>query len=214
MSISAYEMQLAVERQARLVRLGASVSRPVVPRELVERKPVVVLKKSSTFVWSDDKVGLLVKRWDEGVSNEDIANELGCASPGAVRSKAARLKLPARSPPKRQRPKAVYIETPTFDTWPHIKIQDIQRAVCEAYRISRIDLISQRRTAEIVRPRQIAMWLCKRLTVRSLPEIGMNFGGRDHTTVLHAVRKIESMVLVGWADDAEKLRKSLNGEQA
>ena len=55
-------------------------------------------------------------------------------------------------------------------------------------------LLSSRRTANVVRPRQIAMYLAKTLTLRSLPEIGRRFGGRDHTTVLHAVRKIESLV--------------------
>ena len=54
--------------------------------------------------------------------------------------------------------------------------------------------MSSRRTANVVRPRQIAMYLAKTLTLRSLPEIGRRFGGRDHTTVLHAVRKIEGLV--------------------
>ncbi len=60
--------------------------------------------------------------------------------------------------------------------------------------MSRADILSSRRTATVVRPRQIAMYLAKSLTLRSLPEIGRRFGGRDHTTVLHAVRKIEGMV--------------------
>jgi chromosomal replication initiator protein len=54
-------------------------------------------------------------------------------------------------------------------------------------------MLSSRRTANVVRPRQIAMYLAKTLTLRSLPEIGRRFGGRDHTTVLHAVRKIETL---------------------
>ena len=62
------------------------------------------------------------------------------------------------------------------------------------YNVSRADLLSSRRTANVVRPRQIAMYLAKTLTLRSLPEIGRRFGGRDHTTVLHAVRKIENLV--------------------
>ncbi|WP_226576499.1 helix-turn-helix domain-containing protein [Acuticoccus sediminis] len=70
------------------------------------------------------------------------------------------------------------------------KIEDIQRVVCQHYGISRGDLVSERRTKAIVRPRQVAMYLCKMLTPRSLPEIGRRFGNRDHTTVLHAVRKI------------------------
>lgn len=66
----------------------------------------------------------------------------------------------------------------------------IQRVVAAQYKVSVNDILSARRSAEVVRPRQIAMYLCKTLTTRSLPEIGRRFGGRDHTTVLHAVRKI------------------------
>jgi chromosomal replication initiator protein len=75
-----------------------------------------------------------------------------------------------------------------------VKIEDIQRVVARHYNVSKADLLSARRTRTIVRPRQIAMYLAKMLTPRSLPEIGRRFGGRDHTTVLHAVRKIEGMI--------------------
>jgi chromosomal replication initiator protein len=75
-----------------------------------------------------------------------------------------------------------------------VKIEEIQRLVANHYNVSRADILSSRRTATVVRPRQIAMYLAKSLTLRSLPEIGRRFGGRDHTTVLHAVRKIEGMV--------------------
>lgn len=75
-----------------------------------------------------------------------------------------------------------------------VKIDDIQKLVASHYNISRADILSSRRTANVVRPRQIAMYLSKVLTLRSLPEIGRRFGGRDHTTVLHAVRKIEELV--------------------
>lgn len=75
-----------------------------------------------------------------------------------------------------------------------IRIEDIQRVVASHYNVSKADLLSSRRTRTIVRPRQIAMYLAKVLTPRSLPEIGRRFGGRDHTTVLHAVRKIEGMI--------------------
>jgi chromosomal replication initiator protein len=75
-----------------------------------------------------------------------------------------------------------------------VMIEDIQRTVARQYNVSRADLLSSRRTANVVRPRQIAMYLAKTLTLRSLPEIGRRFGGRDHTTVLHAVRKIGSLV--------------------
>ena len=74
-----------------------------------------------------------------------------------------------------------------------VKIEDIQKRVASHYNVSRADLLSSRRTAAVVMPRQIAMFLAKSLTLRSLPEIGRRFGGRDHTTVLHAVRKIDNL---------------------
>jgi chromosomal replication initiator protein len=80
-----------------------------------------------------------------------------------------------------------------------VKIEDIQRLVANHYNISKSDILSSRRTATVVRPRQIAMFLSKALTLRSLPEIGRRFGGRDHTTVLHAVRKIESLTSLDTA---------------
>ncbi len=74
-----------------------------------------------------------------------------------------------------------------------VKIEDIQKLVASHYNVTKADILSARRTANVVRPRQIAMYLAKMLTPRSLPEIGRRFGGRDHTTVLHAVRKIEAL---------------------
>jgi chromosomal replication initiator protein len=92
-----------------------------------------------------------------------------------------------------------------------VKIEDIQRVVARQYNVSRSDLLSSRRTANVVRPRQVAMYLAKTLTLRSLPEIGRRFGGRDHTTVLHAVRKIEGLVGndVALAEEIESLKRQL-----
>ncbi len=92
-----------------------------------------------------------------------------------------------------------------------IKIEDIQRVVARQYNVSRSDLLSSRRTANVVRPRQVAMYLAKTLTLRSLPEIGRRFGGRDHTTVLHAVRKIEALVSkdIALSDEVELLKRQL-----
>jgi chromosomal replication initiator protein len=92
-----------------------------------------------------------------------------------------------------------------------VKIEDIQRVVARQYNVSRADLLSSRRTANVVRPRQVAMYLAKTLTLRSLPEIGRRFGGRDHTTVLHAVRKIENLVSkdVSLAEEIELLKRQL-----
>ncbi len=74
-----------------------------------------------------------------------------------------------------------------------ITIDEIQRAVSSHFQVKQIELISERRAVAIARPRQIAMYLAKRLTTRSLPEIGRKFGNRDHSTVIHAVRRIEEL---------------------
>lgn len=75
-----------------------------------------------------------------------------------------------------------------------IKVEDIQNVVCKHFSVTKADLLSSCRARTLVRPRQIAMYIAKVITGRSLPEIGRRFGNRDHTTVLHAVRKIEDMV--------------------
>ncbi len=75
-----------------------------------------------------------------------------------------------------------------------VTIDEIQRSVAEYYNLRLAEMLSQRRARVIARPRQVAMYLSKQLTARSLPEIGRKFGGRDHTTVMHAVRKIEDLV--------------------
>lgn len=92
-----------------------------------------------------------------------------------------------------------------------VRIEDIQKRVASHYNVSRADLLSSRRTAAVVMPRQIAMFLAKSLTLRSLPEIGRRFGGRDHTTVLHAVRKIDKLSNANTAlkDELDVLRRML-----
>jgi chromosomal replication initiator protein len=93
-----------------------------------------------------------------------------------------------------------------------VRIEDIQRVVSRHYNVSKADLLSARRTRTIVMPRQVAMYLAKVLTPRSLPEIGRRFGGRDHTTVLHAVRKIEGLVAADkiLADEIEMLKRMID----
>ena len=92
-----------------------------------------------------------------------------------------------------------------------VKIEDIQKLVASRYNVSRSDILSERRTAAVVKPRQIAMYLSKVLTLRSLPEIGRRFGGRDHTTVLHAVRKIEKALGAdtSLSEEVELLKRML-----
>jgi chromosomal replication initiator protein len=92
-----------------------------------------------------------------------------------------------------------------------ITIEEIQKRVAEHYSIRLADMHSARRARAVARPRQVAMYLCKQLTPRSLPEIGRKFGGRDHTTVMHAVRKIEELRAIdpNLSEDIELLRRSL-----
>ena len=92
-----------------------------------------------------------------------------------------------------------------------ISIEEIQRKVAEHYNIRLSDMIGPKRVRTFARPRQVAMYLCKQLTSRSLPEIGRRFGGRDHTTVMHGVRRIEELRQQdGQIDeDIEMLRRAL-----
>lgn len=92
-----------------------------------------------------------------------------------------------------------------------VTIEDIQKRVAEYYGIKISEMHSSRRSQNIARPRQIAMYLTKMLTPRSLPDIGRKFGGRDHTTVLHAVRKVEELLVKDkeFAEDVGILRRTL-----
>ena len=74
-----------------------------------------------------------------------------------------------------------------------VTIEEIQRKVAEHYNVRLSDMIGPKRVRTIARPRQIAMFLCKQMTTRSLPEIGRRFGGRDHTTIMHGIRKVEEL---------------------
>ncbi len=94
-----------------------------------------------------------------------------------------------------------------------VTIEEIKRRVADYYSLRMNDLISPRRARAVARPRQVAMFLCKTLTSKSLPEIGRGFGGRDHTTVIHAVRKIEELRVSDNQidEDIENLRRILEG---
>lgn len=94
-----------------------------------------------------------------------------------------------------------------------ITIDEIQRKVAEHYNLRLTDMHSARRARNVARPRQVAMYLAKQLTARSLPEIGRKFGGRDHTTVMHAVRKIEELMEedAQIAQDVDVVRRALTG---
>ncbi len=94
-----------------------------------------------------------------------------------------------------------------------VTIEEIQRRVAEYYNVRLADMLSARRARAVARPRQVAMYLSKQLTTRSLPEIGRKFGGRDHTTVIHAVRKIDELCQAdqGMEEDVDLLRRMLEG---
>jgi chromosomal replication initiator protein len=94
-----------------------------------------------------------------------------------------------------------------------LTIEEIQRKVAEHYNIRLSDMIGPKRLRNIARPRQVAMYLAKQLTPRSLPEIGRRFGGRDHTTIMHGVRKIEELMATDsqLTDDLQLLRRLLQG---
>lgn len=92
-----------------------------------------------------------------------------------------------------------------------VTIEEIQRKVAEHFNIRLSDMIGPKRVRTIARPRQVAMYLSKQLTPRSLPEIGRRFGGRDHTTIIHGVRRIEELMATDsqLADDLQLLRRLL-----
>jgi chromosomal replication initiator protein len=94
-----------------------------------------------------------------------------------------------------------------------VTVDQIQKTVSEHYGLKQADLISERRARAVARPRQVAMWLAKQITTRSLPDIGRRFGGRDHTTVLHAVRRIEQLKGedAAIARDVDVLLRKLRG---
>ena len=92
-----------------------------------------------------------------------------------------------------------------------VSVEEIQRKVAEHYHIRLADLVGPKRLRSFARPRQVAMYLAKTMTSRSLPDIGRRFGGRDHTTIIHGVRKIEELMGTDSqiADDLEILRRAL-----
>jgi chromosomal replication initiator protein len=94
-----------------------------------------------------------------------------------------------------------------------VTLDEIKRRTAEHYNIKLADMHSARRARAVARPRQVAMYLAKQLTQKSLPEIGRAFGGRDHTTVMHAVKKVEELCSLdaGFAEDVELLQRSLAG---
>ena len=91
-------------------------------------------------------------------------------------------------------------------------MKKFKKKVAEHFNIRITDMHSPRRSRSVARPRQIAMYLAKSITSRSLPEIGRKFGGRDHTTVMHAVKKIEELKLqdINFNEDIELLKRLID----
>lgn len=102
---------------------------------------------------------------------------------------------------------ASWVRSMKVDRRPRIvTIEMIKRVVCKHFKMKQGHLISDRRSRDVVRPRQLGMWLARELTSRSLPQIGKAFGNRDHTTVLHAIAKINQLV----ADEKEDVAWTIN----
>jgi chromosomal replication initiator protein len=164
-------------------RLGSGLVADIKPAELELRRAIVArkLQDMPAVDMPDEVMDLLAARITSNVrelegalnrllayaslSNETITIDFAVATLGEVLRSAQR----------------------------RITIDEIQRAVSSHFEVKQIDLISERRAVAIARPRQIAMYLAKRLTTRSLPEIGRKFGNRDHSTVIHAVKRIEEL---------------------
>jgi chromosomal replication initiator protein len=105
---------------------------------------------------------------------------------------------------------AVDGNTPAFN---HASVPDIKAAVCRYFSILPIEMVSHRRARRVARPRQVAMALCSELTVLSLHAIGQRFGGRDHTTVMHAIKVVRQLAESDreFAFDLAAVRQSLEG---
>lgn len=103
--------------------------------------------------------------------------------------------------------RSLIIRAPSGD--PRIAL--IQRAVCLHFGVTRNDMLSQRRSRIVARPRQVAMFLARHMTRHTLPEIGRRFGGRDHTTVIHAVNKVSALIAADevFARDIELVRAGI-----
>jgi len=94
-----------------------------------------------------------------------------------------------------------------------LSVENIQKKTAAHYKISLADMLSASRARAFARPRQVAMYLAKTLTENSLPDIGRSFGGRDHTTVMHALRQVEKLKTadVSFAEEVEGLKRSFAG---
>ena len=162
-------------------RIGSGLSILIDPPELETRMAILVAKaKYSGYKLPEDVAFLIAQKIKSNVRELEGALKLVIAN-ARLRNQDIDTFLVQESL------KDLFASHEKF-----VGIEEIQKIVCEFYRIKRRDLLSKKRNKSIVIPRQVAMYLVKNLTNSSLPEIGSEFGGRDHTTVLHACRKIKA----------------------
>ena len=163
-------------------RFGWGLSVPVEPPDFETRVAILMKKSNEAGLELDESVAMLIaRRMRSNVRDLE----------GALNSLIANARFSGRRIDEDYTREILRDVLAVHDR--QITLENIQKTVAAHYQLRVSDLLSKRRTRNIARPRQMAMYLAKSLTQHSLPEIGDAFGGRDHTTVLHACRKIESL---------------------
>ncbi len=188
--------------------LAAGLTCPVEPADRALRLAVVEKKLEALRGMS------LVS----GPARPELLSHLVDRTPGSIRELEGGLNTLAAAAGQRMSALTVeeaqsYLSAGYRPTERRITVDEIQKVTADYYGLKQTDLLSARRTRQVARPRQVAMYLCKQLTTRSYPDIGRRMGGRDHTTVLHGVRRIDA--LIGEDDqiarDVEALTRKLRG---
>lgn len=163
-------------------RFGWGLSVPIEPPDFETRVAILMKKAAESGLDLDESVAMLIaRRMRSNVRDLE----------GALNSLLANARFSGRTIDEEYTREVLRDVLAVHDR--QITLENIQKVVARYYQLRVADLLSKRRTRNIARPRQMAMFLAKSLTQHSLPEIGDAFGGRDHTTVLHACRKIESL---------------------
>lgn len=163
-------------------RFGWGLSVPIEPPDFETRVAILMKKSAESGLDLDESVAMLIaRRMRSNVRDLE----------GALNSLLANARFSGRTIDEAYTQEVLRDVLAVHDR--QITLENIQKVVARFYQLRVADLLSKRRTRNIARPRQMAMFLAKSLTRHSLPEIGDAFGGRDHTTVLHACRKIESL---------------------
>lgn len=181
-------------------RFGWGLSVPIEPPDFETRVAILMKKAMEAGLALEENVAMLIaRRMRSNVRDLE----------GALNSLIANARFSGRSINEDYTREILRDILAVHDR--QVTLENIQKVVAAYYRLKVADLLSKRRTRNIARPRQMAMFLAKALTQHSLPEIGDAFGGRDHTTVLHACRKIESLCETDarLRDDQAKLLREL-----